>query len=173
MSAEAAGSTEGHDPADADAYAGSYVSVDSPDPASSLAEDPVAEEQAASAVPVKRWWWPWGGPRRPVEWSPWLSYFILIWLVDLGFLVRGALRGAPVGDPILLRQYTLQMVGGLFLAVVLTLAVPIALLDASSHRGNRWWLAWLWPVVLVGMIVADVEVGASFIYPLLKVMKSH
>lgn len=73
----------------------------------------------------------------------------------------------------MLNQYMLQVAGCLFLAGLLTFAVPIALLDESSHRGNRWWLAWLWPVVLVGMIVADVEVGALVLYPLRYAMKSH
>lgn len=141
-----------------------------------------------SLAPPRRGWRAWfgrpaGGP-RPVEWTPWLGYFTLLWLVDLGYVawcgheastILAAVVKPATPDPALLKPLILRMAGGLLLAGILTFSVPIAMLDESSHRGTRWWLAWLWPVVLVGMVAADAVVGGYAFGPLVvaKALKLH
>jgi hypothetical protein len=104
-----------------------------------------------------------------------LVSFMTGWLLALTVLVWKAwgLLAAPAvvshRSDLLLRVLPLGVAGGV--ALLTTFAVPIALVDDSSHEARAWWKAWLWPIVFVGMMATDAVVFGAAGASLLKVLK--
>lgn len=110
-----------------------------------------------------------------VEWRSWLGWFALLWLLDLGGMAWYSRTGF---DPALAAAskavlfHYLEWVGaGLVLAGILTFALPLSLLDESSRTSRRWWLAWAWPPVLLGMLAVDLLAAGLVLLPVLKALK--
>lgn len=111
----------------------------------------------------------------PVEWRSWLGWFALLWLLDLGGLVYFSRTGfdpvlAAASKPVLF-HYLEYTGAGLLLAGILTFALPLSLIDESSRTSRRWWLAWTWPPVLLGMLAVDLLVAGIVFLPVLKALK--
>ena len=114
-------------------------------------------------------------PRRIFQWRSFSGWFCLLWLVALGWLVSVALHG-PGTVTELPRALLAKTAVAAALAVILAFLVPISLVDDSSHHRRAWWVAWLWPPVMVLMLVADVAVlggVAVKLMPLVQLLKKH
>lgn len=113
----------------------------------------------------------------PPAYRSWLSWFSLFWLLDLallGWLAHGGLP-AVTGSALksALRHYLIKVGPPAILAGILTFALPLAVVDESSRSESRWWLAWLWPLVWIGMTVTDLLVIGYAVLPLIKLVKHH
>lgn len=130
--------------------------------------------EPAQALPVE------GPSPHPQEeppstaWRSYFGWFALLWMLDLAFLLYGARNGLP-RDPELAKEVVFSYLSkagvGLLVAGVLTFTVPLALVDESSHQRRTWWVAWLWPLVLVGMLLADLLIAGAALLPAVKVLK--
>lgn len=114
-------------------------------------------------------------PRFSVQWRSFSGGFMLVWLLALGWLVHVALHGpGPVTE--LPKALLSKVFLASALAVTLSFIVPVSLLDDSSHHAGAWWIAWLWPPVMVLMLAADAFVigGVTVkLMPLLTLLKKH
>lgn len=112
--------------------------------------------------------------RPATVWRSYFGWFALLWMLDLGFLLYSAKSGLPA-DPQLAKEavfpYLARAGVGLLAAGVLTFTVPLALVDESSHQRRTWWMAWLWPLVLAGMVLADLLVAGAALLPAVRVLK--
>jgi len=110
-----------------------------------------------------------------IQWRSFSGYFALLWLVDLGWVVRLLTEGVGVVTQFP-TVFVAKIAGGLFGAFLLAFIVPIAMLDDSSHNPRAWWVAWLWPPVMVLMLATDILVmgyAAGKLYPLVELLKKH
>lgn len=110
-----------------------------------------------------------------VEWRSFSGWFALFWLADIGWLGRLAMH-RPEAITQFPWMYVAKVGGTSLLAFLLSFAVPIALLDDSSHNHRAWWVAWLWPPIMVTMLATDVFVvgfAATRLYPLVELLKNH
>lgn len=113
---------------------------------------------------------------RPIiGWRSFSGWFCLLWLLALAWLVSAAMHGpGPVTE--LPKAFLAKAAVASALAVILAFLVPVSLLDDSSHHARAWWVAWLWPPVMVLMLAADVAVigGVTMkLMPLVQMLKKH
>jgi hypothetical protein len=110
--------------------------------------------------------------RRPVviQWRSYVGWFALFWMCDLVWLALLAQHGVDVTDMAALKVYAVKTGAGLLAAGTLSFSLPIALLDESSHAARKWWIAWLWPPVLLSMLGTDCLIAAYVALPLMKLL---
>jgi hypothetical protein len=129
---------------------------------------------APEAPPARRRWWQ-RGPRPRIEWRSFSGWFALAWMLDLYWIVRLVAHGPPM-DEGLPKKWLGEVGGASFVALLLAFLLPISLLDDSSHYPRAWWVAWLWPVVMVLMLFADAIVigyAVTKLMPLVSLLKKH
>lgn len=111
--------------------------------------------------------------RRPVAWRSYVGWFAFFWLVTIGCMVWLGKEGLPMGaDKEEAVRHAIKAGIGLLVAGLLTFAFPIALLDESSHAERKWWLAWLWPLAMIGMIAVDALAVGVALLPAVKVLQA-